>query len=535
MHARRKDGVATAPHNSSVRAKAQAFHERAANSKRSALQDALVAKLVYKYAKRDDDFARIITSLVTKLVRSSAKIVEADISALEKTVKKLYEERGRKERRDDEKAGFQPTPKGSSKARGVQDNGEADALDSKVAEMASQERSKFADVDLKTQDEWVLINALNSVEFEDEEKGNCEKKHTKTVLQRQWLDSQKREKQRQAEALLAEKHNMFENQGTSNPARAMMPRTVVSDYTKWKMEEAAKARRTKDAVEHIRLERDRQLRESKDLYVLHEEKRRREEEIEVQRCKDELKRTEMEALERKRAQHARMQALLKENIQVQHEKEKKKILDQEQDVKLMEDYARKLAKEEAERVAALQHKLTRQDRIQNGIALSIHEQLKQKELDDERRAEEYQRKKLEADKDKEQTIARRRKQEALERKKYLVYQHDVKEDVKKKLNMEEVEYSQAYKEEGEAALREVKQKEINARVRNKEYQTLLLSQMEEQKQRKAATFKSMDAREKSLNALILRKLDVDESLSHKVVAKLSPEKMVRAKPRNNIF
>ncbi|ETV89300.1 hypothetical protein H257_00632 [Aphanomyces astaci] len=502
MHARRKDGAATAPNQIS-------------NSKRSALQDALVAKLVYKYAKRDDEFGRIIVSLVSKLVRTTAKLVEADISALEKTVKKLHDERGRKQRRDDERVGFQAPPP-------------EDALDVKVAELGPRLSSprfqpavKAETINLKTQDEWVLINALNSVEFEDSEKHNIETKHIKTVQQRQWLDSQKKEKDKKVKSLLDEKHDMYEHQ--------------VSDYTRWRAEEVDKARKAKDAVDHIRMERDRQLRESKELHAKLEEKRRQEEELEVQRCKDELKRTEMEALERKRVQHARMQSLLKENIQVQREKEKKKSLDQERDVKLMEEYAQKLAKEEAERVAALQHKLTRQDRIQNGIALSIHEQLKLKEMEDEQRADDYQRHKLESDREKEQIIAKRRKEEALDRKKYLTFQHEVKEEKKKKLNKEEVEYSNKYREEGELALREMKQKQDNARVRNKEYQKLLLSQMQEQKVRKAATFKSMDPREKSLNAILLRKLEVDEDLSQKVVAKLSPDKMVRAKPRNNIF
>ncbi|CAK4082848.1 unnamed protein product [Aphanomyces euteiches] len=517
MHARRKEGAATAPTNvrprDRARAKAEAIIQRTAANKRGALQEALVSKLVYKYAKRDEEFARIIGSLVAKLVQSSARLVEADISALEKTVKKLYEERGRKQRRDVERPGFQPTNGG-------------DALDAKVAEMeprhsGSRATTRADEVDLKKQDEWVLINALNSVEFEEEEREAVNKKQTKTVLQRQWLESQKREKEQRAMAMVVEKHEMYNEQ--------------VSDYQKWKAEEQAKTKKTKEAVEQIRKERDRQLRESKELHVLQEAKRRHEEELEVARCKEELKRTEMEALERKQQQHARMQALLKENIQVQNEKEKKKLMDQEQDVKLMEAYAQKLAKEEAERQAALQHKLTRQDRIQNGIALSIHEQMKQKELEDERRAEEYQRKKLKADDDREQAAARRRKQEALERKEFLKYQHVVKEETKKKQNVEEVEYSNRYKEEGEVALREMKQKEDMARKRNKEYQALLLSQMEEQKVRRAASFKSMDAREKSLNALLLRKLEGNEELSHKVVAKLSPEKLIHAKPRNNIF
>jgi len=73
-------------------------------------------------------------------------------------------------------------------------------------------------------------------------------------------------------------------------------------------------------------------------------------------------------------------------------------------------------------------------------------------------------------------------------------------------------------------------------MKNKEYQKLLLKQMQEQKQKKVASFKAMNSREKSVNAVILRKLD-NEIVSQKVVAKLSPDKtgMKVAMPKNNIF
>ncbi|KDO33192.1 hypothetical protein SPRG_02004 [Saprolegnia parasitica CBS 223.65] len=498
---------------STRREKAEAILQRESvkSDKRAALEEVLVAKLVKKYALDDADFGRVIVSLVAKLVRSASKLIEADIAALEKTVKKLYDERGRKERHIEELKQRRPAPQ--------------DALDSKVAEFRPRtsqrgEPKKSPEVDLKTTDEWVLINALNIVEFEESEVNNLKKKHTKTVQQREWLDAQKREKERKLEEARRDKQLLFKEQ--------------VSGYDKWKTDEVTKSRKVKDAVDHIRMERDQQLRDAKLRQLELERKKQHEEALEVERCQRELRRVEEEALERKRAQHARMHALLKENSLVKEAKDKAKQLDMLQDVKMMDEYARKLEKEEADRVKALQHKLQRQDRLDKGGAITIHEQLQQKALEDDRRAEMYQRQKLETDVEREMREMRERKQEAMDRSQYLTFQHDLKVQKKQQQHLEELEYSRKCKDEGEAAQRETRHKLDIAKVRNKEYQALLLQQMSEQKGKKTSVLKAMDAREKSLNAVILRKLD-DDHVSTKVVAKLSPDKIGRPLPRNNIF
>jgi hypothetical protein len=95
-------------------------------------------------------------------------------------------------------------------------------------------------------------------------------------------------------------------------------------------------------------------------------------------------------------------------------------------------------------------------------------------------------------------------------------------------------YATMYRQEGEAAQKETKQKLQAIKACNKEYQKLLLDQMRDQKIQRASKFKSMDSREKSLNAAQLRKLEND-AVSQKVVAKLSPDKNARPMARNNIF
>jgi hypothetical protein len=174
------------------------------NDKRGALEEVLVEKLIKKYAKHDDEFGRIIVSLVTKLIQSSSKLVEADISALENAVKKLHEERCRKNQRDE--------------GRHVSlASTEDTALNKKLEEIKPQSRSSQGqkqDLDLKAQDEWVLINALNIVEFENEEAEKIKMKRTKTVQQRQWLDSQKREKESKIVQSMHEKRDMYVQKGT---------------------------------------------------------------------------------------------------------------------------------------------------------------------------------------------------------------------------------------------------------------------------------------------------------------------------------
>ncbi|OQS05488.1 hypothetical protein THRCLA_02385 [Thraustotheca clavata] len=259
------------------------------------------------------------------------------------------------------------------------------------------------------------------------------------------------------------------------------------------------------------MERDQQLCDAQTRQLEIERKKQYEEVLEVERCQRELRRVDEEALERRRAQHARMHALLKENVLVQKAKEKARQLDQLQDVKMMEEYARKLDKEEEDRLKALQHKLGRQDRLDKGGAITIHEQMRQKALEDDKRAEKYQRQKLEADIERELREARERKSEAMDRSKYLTYQHD---------HDEEMEYSRKYQQEGDNALREVRKKQEAIKTRNKDYQSLLLHQMDEQKSKRPTTLKAMNSREKSLNAVILRKID-DENIGQKVIAKLT--------------
>jgi len=88
-----------------------------------------------------------------------------------------------------------------------------------------------------------------------------------------------------------------------------------------------------------------------------------------------------------------MKKVLLENQAVEKRKQAQKEKETQYDIQLMEEYAKKLEKEEQDRIDALASKLRRQDEIHSGIAMSTHEIIKKKEQDDYRKAEEYQRKK----------------------------------------------------------------------------------------------------------------------------------------------
>ena len=98
-----------------------------------------------------------------------------------------------------------------------------------------------------------------------------------------------------------------------------------------------------------------------------------EEEAEVLRCQRLLKEEE-EGVQKKRIdERERMRLVLIENQKVEVVKAARKVKDQEYDIKLMAEYAQKLAKEEQDRIDSFASKLRCQDEIHSGMGASTHE------------------------------------------------------------------------------------------------------------------------------------------------------------------
>lgn len=227
----------------------------------------------------------------------------------------------------------------------------------------------------------------------------------------------------------------------------------------------------------------------------------------------------------------RMKKVLLENQQVEVRKKAEKEKETEYDIFLVEEYARKLAKEEQDRADALQSKLHRQDVIHSGMAMSTHEIIRKQALEDELKAEEYQRKKIAADDAREKSDIRKRKEEAMKCKEYLDFQKSYKERQAQKAVEEEQEFARVYQQAGEAAQKEKRLALEKVKETNKKYERQLCRQMKLQEEARAKQFAAMNPTEKQLNAKLLVKLAQDETLAKEVAQKLSPDKQ-RAKGKS---
>ena len=199
----------------------------------------LVTKLVKKY-NADSDFERVISTMVSKLVKSSGRITEADITALELSVKKMT-------KKDDLFPSLNESKKGSvSSSKSSRSGGRNDSLN-------NNETGLNASALLQSTNEWVLINALNSVEHENEEDAKSRKLRQEKTRQRNWLDSQLVEKREKVTAYKKEQIDAYKCQ--------------VDDLKKWRQEEEEKASRIVTAIKSIKVVRAEQLSERQVDYL----------------------------------------------------------------------------------------------------------------------------------------------------------------------------------------------------------------------------------------------------------------------------
>lgn len=359
---------------------ASRLQEEKKSDKRHAVAEALANKLKVKYAKQDPEFADSIVSMTNRLLlHSHQRILESDIVTLEAVVKKMSLERQCPQSQGGGSNSCNPTNRSSSDGNlgaGNSYQGRSNGGGGPSANHQSLVK------ELKNQDEWVLLNALTIVEVESEREREKTKMLEKRRLQRAWLDAQQAEKAVRREGEKHEGQLQYQHQ--------------MQDISNWQQSESAKKQRQLEQVMKVRQERDEQLRQQKLELEQMEVRKRQEEAAEVERVQRELKRLDDEAQQRRVLEHERMKKLQGENLTVQREKGNVKILEQQDDVRLMEAYARRLAREDEERMHALQGKLKQRDQTQHKVADSIQSQMRQKTLEDEKRAEEYQRKKDEA-------------------------------------------------------------------------------------------------------------------------------------------
>ncbi|KAE9001074.1 hypothetical protein PR003_g18471 [Phytophthora rubi] len=484
------------------------LREEVKSDKRQAVADALTAKLTAKYAKQDPVFANSIASMANRLLLHSQKrVMEADIVALEAVVKKMSMERQK---------GKHPGNNNNGKGDSSGSGGNGDAARS-AASAGAQPGAKNAPANLdalKGQDEWVLLNALTLVEFESDQEKVKTKFLEKKRMQKAWLDAQQQEKVKCRDSEKRVNDEAFQHQ--------------LQDLSKWREQESAKLQRQHESVMKVRRERDEQLRQQKVALEQREAQRKQEETAEVERVQAELKRLEMDARRRRETEHARMKKLQAENSLVQQHKSRVKLQEHQEDVELMEAYARRLAREDDERMRRLQSNLQRRDHQQMGIAESLQAQMRQKALDDERRAEEYQKRKDAAELLKQQQTQEAKHKEALERQQFLLEQRTQKKQRERQEVEDDLTFARQYHAEGRAAIEAQQRQTRSVRQRNKNFQKKIMVQMVEQRQGQPMSplhlpRTLMNSREKHLNAKLLQKLE-DADVGQKVLEKLSPAK-----------
>ncbi|GLE08915.1 hypothetical protein PINS_up020390 [Pythium insidiosum] len=446
------------------------------------------------------------------VLHTQHRLGESDIVTLEATVKKMSQDRERQ--RNGAVAGNTASANGrsgGSDGHGRNTNGPC-GDDTTLSPMKTR-RGVELPAELQSQDEWVLLNALTLVEYEKDKTREKEKHVEKQHMQRAWLDAQRAEKE------------AMKSQEKEQQQRAF--HTQIHDLSKWKEQESAKKQHQQEQIMKVRQERDEQLRQQKLRQDELNAKRRQEEEAEVQRVQRELQLIEQEAQKRRQKEMERMRKLQEENAREQQAKQMIKAKEQDEDVKLMEAYARRLAKEEEDRMRALQSKLQRRDMLQN-TAATRHDQLRKKELEDERRAEEYQRKKDEETRRKEEEAQERRRRDALERKQFLELQRRQKKEREYKDVEEDLVYAKHVQSIGREAKEEQKRRAFEVRQHNRKLQDLLIEQIAEQKKDQPISPLHlprglMNSRERALNAKLLQKLEEPE-MTQSVLQKLSPSK-----------
>jgi hypothetical protein len=500
------------------RAKAASIllREERKSDKRQTLADALVAKLRAKYAKHDAEFADAIASMTNRLVlHTQRRLGESDIVALEAVVRKMSQERAAK-RGGKSTSGGGPGVQEINASRSGSGSGQSGvAGGGGIA--ATSSHSKLP-AQLTGQDEWVLLNALTLVEFEKDTDAERVAHQEKQRLQRTWLDAQKQEKESRKSLDKQRQQQHYEHQ--------------VTDLAKWQSIESMKKQRQQEQILQVRAERDEQLRQQKVRQQQTELQRQRDDEAELQRVRRELQKMDDDARLRRQLEHERVRALQQENAKELTIKSRAKAQEQVDDVQLMEAYAQRLEREEQMRANGGRNGQPPRSRDLVGVSHStvatLHEQQRQRELADERRAEEYQCKRDEDARLAEQQAADKRRREALERKQFLELQRRQKKEREHEDVVEDLVYAGHVQRDTKAAIDEQKRRAHALRQRNLDEQARLLAQMAEQKQGQPMSplhlpRTLMNSREKNINAKLLQKLDQPE-LAMQVLKKLSPSK-----------
>ncbi|GMI12286.1 hypothetical protein TrVE_jg4535 [Triparma verrucosa] len=359
--------------------------------------------------------------------------------------------------------------------------------------------------------DWAALTIANAIDFEEKKRKEKVDDKERKMKQRQKFDQQKAENDRRRQQEIEEgRLERLRNQEKFN------------DFKRQEAEQAEKK-----AKEHEELRR---------MYAQQVEQRRIEKEKEARRLKEEaekdaarlareLKSSQDAALDLKRSERKRYQAMVDESarneIVRQQEKEKQAAADR----KLAADYKKKLDKEEAARAKALEDRMKRYEGIgeewaKTGagaqkakeeakiLAIIAKEAAKKEQRDDDRNR--LDKEKIAHDK----VMMKKLNARLLQEKK-------ARDEHEKSM---EAKFYNSMKQENEHAISMEKMKEENRKQAAYEYKSKLKQQQLDNlfRSNAAETNLAVSETERLMNSKLFEKLKTDKELIHKMQRKFEP-------------
>ena len=346
--------------------------------------------------------------------------------------------------------------------------------------------------------EWSILDMYNTIAHEDEQLRTA---NARKAEQDAFAASLGEMSTQRASAERAEKEEM----------EAYLAEQAQAVQAWRSMERSALERRRSVAMEE-RAARDDQVRELNARRQANLDRKRAEEMEDIRRCREAIQ-VEKDAQARKRAEeHERLLGILRDN-QVENER-RAKVAAQEaaEDARLMEEYTRKLEREEEARNRAFQQRMARYEAYGRMWAdEGAGRKQREEEVRQERIILREAKKKEEADVERERRDLDHRRASAMR------IAASNKELMKEKSLRHQADA--AFRGEGEAFLAAERERALERRQRGKAHAELLEEQIATDRQRRQAV--DMSAAERSVNREILNKVQSDPVMAQRIIDRLT--------------
>lgn len=341
--------------------------------------------------------------------------------------------------------------------------------------------------DVHADDLWAKIADKQAEEFHREI--IVQRRHTKQreAEQRDFLDSQVAiRKRREAEAKIDSRKFVVEEE---------------RQRQQWAEEEKKIEAMKKQRFAEEKKSRDAQLEEARKRRAVEEAKRKIEDEEAAKKVVEQYHK-EQEALKQRRVR-AREEVVKAQEFNQQFKSMKQREKEKERDIDLKHQrmYLDRLAKEEADREAALV-KMQEKQRHQQQIAFQLQETNAEKAVEDERKAQDYLAKREAAYEDEQRKKREKAESEKIKQKQYLMLQMVQREEERKAQREAVLAERRAVQLQVEAEERKEQEKRLATKQKQQAHRDDIAHQIEVSQSRHRTVF--MTDQEKLLNQPLLR-------------------------------